>query len=372
MTWATLHKSSEELASAAHEARRRGDTRQAEALFGQAADAEEQALGFLSPQDKPRTFGITAVSAVALWYKARELGRAAQLAHSVLAVPGIPTFALEQLRGLLQTLWNEQAQESSGVSFVPGQILVSVKGGEIVTGGAPLDLVVDKVQTIQALFYRTAEFLKNIPLRRKGPPSRDIQELYRPWLFQSVTGSYQFTVAIQSPKQADLFHEPKPDPGLVAATFFSILQSAVEDPGEGLAHVVPDKDYKATFLKLTRNLAPSGRVFSEMELRASDDAHPILLSPDSRKVITNTLRSEAPRETESEALVSVSLNGILRAVHLDDDWLQLSVDGQTIRVTGVGETVDDVIGPMVNHQVMVQAVRDARGQHRFRDVELEE
>lgn len=40
----------------------------------------------------------------------------------------------------------------------------SVKGGEVITGGAPLDLIVEKVQTIQSMFYRTVECIKDLPL----------------------------------------------------------------------------------------------------------------------------------------------------------------------------------------------------------------
>ena len=67
----------------------------------------------------------------------------------------------------------------------------SLKGGEVITGGAPLDLVVEKVQTIQAIFYRTIEFIKDMPLRTRGAPIREIQESCRPWLFQAAPGSYQ-------------------------------------------------------------------------------------------------------------------------------------------------------------------------------------
>jgi hypothetical protein len=43
-----------------------------------------------------------------------------------------------------------------------------------------------------------------------------------------------------------------------------------------------------------------------------------------------------------------------------------------VHVSGVGETVDDVIGPMVNHQVTVHATRDQKGVVRFKDIELKE
>jgi hypothetical protein len=342
------------------------------ALFARAARAEEEALHQLDVAEKPRTYGITAVSAVALWYKAQELSLAEHLAHRILAIPAIPAFAAEQLRELLQAVWNDAAQLAADVSFIPGQVMVSVQGGEVVRGGAPLDLVVDKVQTIQALFYRTAEFLKKVPLRRKGPVPRDIQDLCRPWLFQSVPGSYQFAVAIQGPKQGDLFDEHKPDPRLVASTFLLVLEGAAGDPLVALPTIVPDKEYRGTFLKLTRNLAPSGRVFTRMEIRASQDQTPIVLTPDSRKMISQTIRAEGPQEAIPPTSTERVLRGILRAVHLDKDWLELTVDTQPVRVSGVGETVDDVIGPMVNHQVTVHAIADQKGVYRFKDIELEE
>lgn len=64
------------------------------------------------------------------------------------------------------------------------------------------------------------------------------------------------------------------------------------------------------------------------------------------------------------------LRGILRAVHLDEDWLEVTVaDGQHVRIFEVGETVDDLVGPLVNHEVLVQIVTTARNRVLFRDIE---
>jgi hypothetical protein len=130
MTWLTHHQTSEEAASNAHAARRRGEDALATSLFSDAAKAELLALKQLSPAEKPRTFGITAVSAAALLYKAEQTREAEQLAHSMLGQPGLPDFAIDQLREILQSIWNEQAQSSAGIRFVPGQVTVSVDGGE--------------------------------------------------------------------------------------------------------------------------------------------------------------------------------------------------------------------------------------------------
>jgi hypothetical protein len=356
MTWATLHGESEKFASAAHEAVRLREPERAHDLFKRAAQAEVAALGAIGA-DKPRTLGVTAVSAVALWYKAGMLEEAALLAHRASAMEVMPAFALHDLRELLQVIWNEQAQKEAGISFVPGQVVVSVKGGEVVSGGAPLDVILDKVQIVQSLFYRTAEFLKNLPLRRHGPPSKELQALCRPWLFQSVPGSYQFAVAIQKPQQSEMFPTDNPEPEALTETFLSILKAASDDPGGTFNALIPQDDYRVTFLKMTRNLAPTGKAFDQIEIRGPEDRRPIVLIPGSRKLISDTLRgpNERPMLPASDQGTETVLVGVLRALDLDHDWIDVSVDGKLQRVMGVGDVVDDLIGPMVNREVRVRA-----------------
>jgi hypothetical protein len=368
MNWSEHHKISEQLAEAAHEAVRNGHAVKAAELFAEAAREETNALTLLT-REKPRTYGIIAVSAVALWYKSGELERAEKLAYSASAVPFIPEFAADQLRSLLQTIWNQQAQREAGISFAAGQVIVSVRGGEVVRGGAPLELIVDKAQAVQSLFYRVVEYVKGDPLRKKGPPSRELQERCRPWIFQSVPGSYQFSVAIQKPAQHDLFGDPYPAPEEITSKFLEVLKAASESPDQALQNVVVKPDYRETFLKMTRNIAPSGKTFAEMEIRSAGDEGSVVLLPSARKAISDSLRAKKPPAAKPEE--EVVLKGTLRALDLDRDWLEITVEGQHTRVTGVGETVDDVIGPMVNHEVTVRAVR-RRSNLVFIDIEKDE
>lgn len=90
-------------------------------------------------RSKVRTLGITTVSAASLWFKAREYKRAQAVAGQGLAATSMPAFAIDQLQSLLQTIWNEEARAKSGLQFIEGEVLVSVSGGEVVTGGAPVD-----------------------------------------------------------------------------------------------------------------------------------------------------------------------------------------------------------------------------------------
>lgn len=99
MDWLTHHKTSERLAAQAHVALREGRDAQAQDLFRRAAASEEWALRQLDPS-KARTFGLTAVSAVSLWYKSKALNRAIRLARRCLARPGLMPAAREQLETL--------------------------------------------------------------------------------------------------------------------------------------------------------------------------------------------------------------------------------------------------------------------------------
>jgi hypothetical protein len=71
VSWDQHHSQSEKLAIDAQMASRAGEILRAEDLYRRAAAEETAAFDALG-EDKRRTRGITAVSAVALWYKGRD------------------------------------------------------------------------------------------------------------------------------------------------------------------------------------------------------------------------------------------------------------------------------------------------------------
>ncbi len=366
MTWLEHHERSERLAGEAESVRAK-DAARAREIYERAASEEEQALADLD-RSKTRTFGITVVSAVSLYFKASEFRIAESLAHRSLTEQGLPAFAREDLRLLLQSIWSEEARQASDLEFAPGEVVISVRGGQVVQGGAPLELILDKATTVQSLFYRTAEWLKRRPHRTRGGPGKDIREMFRPWLFQTAPGSYQFAVAVEAPQQGSLFQTGEPTPADLAGEFLRIVRASAEAPEEDLPAIVTDPTYRSTILKLTRNLAPTGKIFSQLEIRGTSGGA-VTLIPETRGTVSRALRATAPSppiEGRHE-----ELRGVLRAVHLDKDWIEVTSEGDHVRIDRVGEAVDDVIGPMVNHQVIVQTRVDSKGRH-FVDIEAEE
>lgn len=374
MSWNQHHSLSETLAAAAEEANRMGNIQGAEELYRRAAVAEVEAFDHLTIE-KVRTRGITAVSAVALWYKGHDYVSAERLAHRYLSTLDLPSFAEAQLRELLHIIWTARAAQEAGIKFVRGDVLVSVKGGVVIYGGAPLDLIIRKVEGIQSVLFRTVEMLLNRPFRKRGAPSLDIQSMFRPWLFQAPAGSYQFAVRVQEPEQQHLWNEDRPRIDKVTSTFLDVLRASASDPETQLPEVVPDPQYREAFLSLSRNLAPTGKTFNRLEIRdASAPAAPVAsFVVETRQHINTALRKTKIRKTEVSSDEQLNLRGVLRAVHLDEDWLEVTTIEQQnhYHIEGISEVLDDVVGPMINRSVVVTAVRRGN-KYLYRDIELEE
>lgn len=375
MSWDQHHSRSERLAAEGEQAARTGDRAAAESLYSQAAEAEAAALEALAPE-KLRTRGITSVSAVALWYKAHELARAEQLAHRTLAGGDLPEFARTQIRELLTLIWTTMSAEATGVRFVPGDVLVSVKGGDVVYGGAPLDLIVKKVEGVQAALMRTVEMLLGRAFRRRGGPPADLQLMFKPWLFQAPAGSYQFAVRVQEPAQMELWESERPKIDQITGTFLRILHASATDPDVELEVLVPDKQYREAFLNLSRNLAPTGRTFERLDVRDAGTPSVVVASfeVETRKGLNAALRRSKPPKTPSSNDVPETIRGTLRALHLDLDWLEVAAadaPSQHLKIEEATDALDDVVGPMVNRLVNVSVLR--RGKKLiYQDIELDE
>jgi hypothetical protein len=381
MSWLEHHTVSEKYASQAEDLGRRGDFDRAAEFYCLAAESEVYALEALT-SNKTRTIGITAVSSASLYFKAREFKQAKRIAHKWLATELLPPFAVEQLEELIQVIRFEESLAKSGIEFHEGEVLVSVSGGEVIYGGAPLDLILDKVKDISNIFYRTTEMLLDMEFRKSNAPSTEVKKLCNPWLLQAPPGSYQFAVRVRKPQEQLSFPFMK-DMELqveqITKKFLEVVGGATQDPEGKLVEIVPDKEYRDTFLKLTRKLAPpaTGKSFSQIEIKSADNLEepPVIIIPDTRKAITSVLKKAQPSSPNSSEQ-QIQLRGTLRGLQLDNNWIEVKVDGENKKIYDVKEEIDDVIGSMVNRQVVVDVVerldRSPEKRYSFRDLQPEE
>ena len=99
MSWSQHHKRSELHASEAELCRRQGNEDKARELYALAADAGEKALAEVGA-DKSKTYGISAVNAAALRYKAGEYDSAEKIISESLELSWLPHFAQCQLSNI--------------------------------------------------------------------------------------------------------------------------------------------------------------------------------------------------------------------------------------------------------------------------------
>ena len=362
MTWAETHQKSADLAFRAGQMRS-GSWADAEGLYRQAAAYELEALDKI-PLEKHQTRAVFGLSAASLLFKGGEFERAANLSLQLLNGP-LPSNIEDQLRAVIQAVWTEEAKRKSDKKFLPGQVIVSLSGGEILVGGAPLDVIVSKVQNIQSLFIRTIEYLSELPFRSRGPAPAEVRDYCRPWLFQAAPGSYQFAVSVEAPRQSDMF-KGHVEPQHVTDKFLDIVQAASDPNENALERVIDREDYREAFVKLTRTLSPTGRAYEKVRIYSYDNPKEVTLTGDSRSYTNEHVQAMLQTAAPSSEVVHVI--GTLRALDLDKDWLEIDVKGRHQRVTGLEDAIDDIIGPLVNRSVRV-ICRQAGRRLKFLDIE---
>ncbi len=107
------HRRAEVLMSKAEQKASQGAVDESRTLYLQAAQQEAQAYGFI-PEDRPRTRGIVAVSAVALFRKAGAHDEAVRHAHRYLGDAALPEFAHAELAAMLADSEHEQHTPALG------------------------------------------------------------------------------------------------------------------------------------------------------------------------------------------------------------------------------------------------------------------
>lgn len=371
MDWLSHHRVSEGFATQAHLALQEGKADDAAVLFRQAAEAEEKALASIDAS-KPRTFGITAVSAVSLWYKAKDLAQAAMVAYRCLANPSLPAMARDQLDDLVQTIHTERDRERLTGAFLPGSVTIAVRGDDILRGAAPLDLIVEKVKTLQAIFFRVVEWSEGKPLRRHGSPAKDITSAFEPWLVQEAPGSFQFSIAIKVNGQLDFFARERLDAADVAKKFLDVVTTmAGDETGGASKELVPDESYRGTFRKLIRNLTPPSNSSESVFISSKErEGALIVLDKTTRPRLEQVIKAESPKADEMAGETMCEFVGVLRALDLDKEWLKVDTASSQVLIKGLSHAVDDVIGPMVNKSVVIKAIKIKNGELRFIDIDL--
>jgi hypothetical protein len=331
---------------------------EARRLYALAARAEVEAYRAL-PADRTRTRAITAISAGALFARSGQADEGLAFSYRVLGHDLLPPASVAEMEALVDDMRNQRTLASMGLRSVTQQFEWILRGGRVGAGIATLDVVGQKIAQIEKLGVRVFEYVANIPLRRKGPPDPAVDTGLRIMIGQPAAGSFRFGFRFATPEQQLPLFGTSGDvnPEQVGAVFSSVLEAIAEpDDEERLSQTVPAEDYRETFLKLVRNLAPDGQRIGEIELREARENRTVTrLVPSTRTSITRQIRRRAP-DVPHDAEVTDTLRGL----DLNEGWILLGRDEQTKIRLSDDLAIEDVIGPLVNQPVTVSFRRSGQ------------
>lgn len=377
------HDAAQDLAQQALLALQKSQENDAINLYSRAAELEAKALAAI-PRNKRRTWNILAVSHASLLYKARQFDEAELALHGYLARRDLLGFARHQLRELLDVVLDERALPA-GYKYSGEEILFTLRGEDIGRGTAPLDLVLQKAAQVKNVVTRTAELQGGFPFRQAGLPPREVNDFLQSRAGQPIAGSYKFALKLVEPRQLELLAKPRLQAQDVSNRLFSFARLACSEAAsarEQLRELVPNDEYRRAMLRLLRNVIPAEQGLSEVELsRARQNpgslgsvADTVLLPKLARRIVSEKLRVESPQEADESRVVE--LRGTLRALHLDQNWLEITlVDGEQRHCQTPASVLDDVVGPMVNRRVRVRVEEQhggRRANYQLIDIDLDE
>jgi len=208
-------------------------------------------------------------------------------------------------------------------------------------------------------------------LRRSGNPPKEVLELVQARALEPAPGSYLLEVRLTEPLQLALFEKTRVSPHDVSENMFNFLDCLTHKYDyEKLEELVPQTDYRKALLQLTRNISPGGRRIKEIGIyrKQKDKVQSIYLTDALPARIKEVIPKET-REHESQK----ELRGILRALDLNKNFLILTLqDGQKEKCDIPRDMLDDVVGPMVNRDVVVHGfIRTRYGADRLLVEEIE-
>ena len=319
----------------------------------EAADAEKAALATVSAE-KLRTRSVLAVSVASLLYKAGRFDEAELGIFSVIGKRFLEPWSERQLRELLQIVTDERVLAAGKKRYSGEAITLALRGGEIGSGTGPLDLVLEKAGAFRSLLYRVAEWKGDYPLRTRGKPAKELWDLVEARVAEPVPGSYTLEVRLTEPLQSDLFGPQRVQPQDVSDGLFQFLDGVTHGSRESLEQLVPRREYRKALLQLTKAVLPKGRRVKEVGVyRTRKETLESVYLTDS---LPRRIREAMPPPDEPEGKRR-QIRGTLRALHLDKNWLEVvTPDGRHETCDTVHDMLDDIVGPMVNEEVVVTGV----------------
>lgn len=318
-----LHNQAMDLAEDAFIAKRKGDGKEAIRLFSEALDFEKKAASFFPPNEESEpTRSILYRSAASIAYNSGDYETADRLI--AFGLSGYPPIEIKnELKNLYEDINFMRHLSAKGLSLDMNQFMMTIAGDAIRYGGAFAENLMERVEVIIKLFYRTLERLLNFDYRISGGVSKEIKDKYGLYIQAFVPSSFavSFQVGYPDPQLA-LFQMQKNNKALESLPLepssvidemmrcFEIFEN--DDNIDNLKNRFEDDYYFENFLALTKQLAPDGEDVKLVGFTSikNGEEKPVALRK-SRKQL-RALSNIHINDDSDDAIIPVSYTGTLK------------------------------------------------------------
>ena len=351
-----FHNQAIEFTDRAIRERARGDTDSSLGYFERALEFELAAIAELDASDG-LLWSILHRSAGSLALDCRRFRQAEQIAARALAGEPDPEIA-EELRDLLENIYFHRHLDLKGIAFQDSQLQFSLSGPEVGNGVAELSTVYGRVNDSAQLIYRTAERKQGMPFRERGAPAKEIRESHLMLLSPPRSGSFAVMMQFGSPTQPPL---PGMSPSAVIVDeFMDLIELVDRSRVEEIQEIISDQAYLRNFLGLAKKIAPDGERFRQVGFTAMRGAS-------ERSVEMTTPAAELPSpnivEMMEQPAEPVEIKGTLRfadARQGNSNAIRVTDGNLSSRVIVPPGMMNDIVRPLWDHRVVIQAVRKGR------------
>jgi hypothetical protein len=206
----------------------------------------------------------------------------------------------------------------------------------------------------QSLIVRFAEASMELPYRPRGPASPALLQAVSPRVSQPTAGSFKFDLRLSKGTQGSLFQSKAADH--LVDDIAQFLKAASIGDARFVEARVPNEQYRETILELTKSVIPTGRSIAEAGVTVrhfgeASEGEDLVLRPELRAELTALIRMV--RKPPSGKVLTI--HGTLRGLQLNSEWIIVNEGERERRIFIASEALEDVIGPMVNHAVSVEA-----------------
>ena len=351
-----FHNQAMEFTDRAIRERARGDEVASLGYFEQALESELAAIAQLEASDG-LLWSVLHRSAGSLALDCQRFRQAEQIAATALAGNPDPEIA-EELRDLLENIYFHRHLDLKGIAFQDSQLQLSLSGPEVGNGVAELSAVYGRVNNSAQLIYRTAERKQGLPFRERGGPPKEIREKHRLLLSPPRNGSFALMLQFGSPIQPPL---PGMSPsGVIVDEFMDLIELVNKSRVDEIQEIIPDQAYLRNFYGLAKKIAPDGERFRQVGFTA-------MRGGSERSVDLTTPAAELPSpnltETPEAPAEPVEIKGILRfadARRGNDNAIQVTDANLSSRIIVPPGMMNDIVRPLWDHRVVIQAIRKGR------------